>query len=199
MGQYYLLVNIDKQQCFPSLIMEDNTLINICGQKLIELVNNVGIKPYLILLLAHRWNGNRLVLVGDYANLNPYLTKEEQEKYESLFEYAHVHFKVIHPRTFQYDTDQHAHKSYIITNGKQYMDPVDMGDEPSYVQWLNNSRISTGLVILLGYSNQGNDLNVLSGDWAGDRIQIIEKHTVDVSTLENISKDVLKRIDQCIS
>lgn len=202
MSQYYLLVNLDKKQCFPSLIMDGTSFINICGQKLSELVWNRGIKPFLVLLLTNKgWNGDRLALVGTYSDHNPYLTPDEQDKYGNLFEYAHEHFDVVHPDTFDEDIVQHAHKSYIITNGKQYLDPLELGDEPSYAQWLDNSNISTGLVILLGYSSGSGwgDLNVSVGDWAGDGIQIVERNIVDLDSLENISADVLKRVDKCMT
>jgi hypothetical protein len=102
MGQYYLLINLDKRERMGSLA----TLISrgymskfSSGQKMAEQLVNLGVKPLLALALLEfddatkaiipnplwgSWSGDRVVLIGDYSDgESPFLTEEERSELET--------------------------------------------------------------------------------------------------------------------
>lgn len=102
MGQYYLLINLDKRERMGSLA----TLISrgymsqfSSGQKMGEELVNLGVKPFLALALLDfedavkaavpnplwgSWSGDRVVLIGDYSDDQPhFLTEDEKSELET--------------------------------------------------------------------------------------------------------------------
>ena len=69
MGQYWTLINLDKKEKITSFALGS-------GTKLVEMAWNTGPSASLVVLLAvnggddlaiGRWAGDRIVLIGDYA------------------------------------------------------------------------------------------------------------------------------------
>jgi hypothetical protein len=102
MGQYFILINLDKRERMGSLA----TLISrghmsrfSSGQKMREQLPNLGVKPFLALALLEfddavkmtipnplwgSWSGDRVVLIGDYSDGQPhFLTADEKLELET--------------------------------------------------------------------------------------------------------------------
>jgi hypothetical protein len=93
MGQSYIIINIDKSEYIDPLLLED-------GTKLKEIVLNGTALQTLGVLLADpgtdwqdrssnpmvgRWQGDRVVVVGDYATAGKYLPDGWREARDGLY------------------------------------------------------------------------------------------------------------------
>jgi hypothetical protein len=114
MGQYYKIVNLDKQQYIDTYCFNE-------GAKLLEFgCSSDGVLTALAVLLADgngrgggdlhsehpiigSWSGDRIVVAGDYADENKFLQKQQIVKYKllnqglspNLYNYAMDHFEDI--------------------------------------------------------------------------------------------------------
>ena len=116
MGQYYVVINLDKQEFLKTYKFND-------GAKLLEFGCSAdGTMTALAVLLSDgngrgggdlhsedpiigSWSGDRIVIAGDYADEGKFLKKEQILKYlmlndedqdiPNLFTYAHKYFKDI--------------------------------------------------------------------------------------------------------
>ena len=99
MGQYYMLVNLDKKQSMCPLagMFRGAGQVSFSkftsGAKLCEQLCNLGVKPFLALALLSidaddnpnclwgSWVGDRVVLIGDYSDdLPEFLTQTERDE-----------------------------------------------------------------------------------------------------------------------
>jgi hypothetical protein len=100
MGQYYVLINLDKRQALSCLRRVTKTgYFSLhapwwSGSKLAEQLLNQGVKPLFALLLSSQglvqgwhkvnqqwgtWAGDRVVIIGDYSDdLPPFLMAAEK-------------------------------------------------------------------------------------------------------------------------
>ncbi|KAI8830611.1 hypothetical protein BJ741DRAFT_619370, partial [Chytriomyces cf. hyalinus JEL632] len=99
MGQYYLLINIDKKQALPAL-SDDDSLMTLdrfsSGMKMAEQLENLGKKPMLAVALLQTspdkppknpligsWSGDRIMLIGDECDeVPPCVTEQELAEME---------------------------------------------------------------------------------------------------------------------
>ena len=123
MGQYYKIVNLDKQEFLNAYTFND-------GAKLLEFgCSGEGTMTALAVLLSDgngrgggdlhsddpiigSWAGDRIVVTGDYADEEKYLQKDEIVKYmmigeeragekPNLYTYAHKFFKDISEKVLE--------------------------------------------------------------------------------------------------
>lgn len=64
MGQYFIVANLDKREYLNNHLFDR-------GIKLGEVAFNQGAATALVLLLAGRWGGDRIVVCGDYGTGTP--------------------------------------------------------------------------------------------------------------------------------
>ena len=117
MGQYYLLINLDKRECMSVFAAAGLPLTSsfsgrlslnmkfLSGSKLSEQLYNLGVKPFLALALIAtspqsampnpawgRWSGDRLVLIGDYSEDVPAsVTQAEREELAAAQKNLYIH------------------------------------------------------------------------------------------------------------
>ncbi|KAJ3277462.1 hypothetical protein HDU76_010355, partial [Blyttiomyces sp. JEL0837] len=101
MGQYYMLINVDKKEALPAIGGFGNTFFFdafTSGMKMVEQMFNLGTKPMLALSLVTTstdnppknklwgsWSGDRIVLIGDYSDDCPsFITDAEAWEMEAL-------------------------------------------------------------------------------------------------------------------
>jgi len=104
MGQYYLIVNIDKKEYIHPHKFGD-------GLKLLEFgASSCGTMTGLAILLADgngrgggdlrsdhtiigSWAGDRIVVAGDYADEGKFISENEGDPAINLYDYAEEHFE----------------------------------------------------------------------------------------------------------
>lgn len=152
MGQYYVLINLDKRQALSPLSCFASRFSN--GYKLVEQLFNLGLKPMLALLLCSEellrgrtklnnqwgtWAGDRVVLIGDYSEDIPsFLTAEEQEElgeWNGLFSLASDKYRLLdNDGIFKgaEDLSFSPNDHHVIANvtAKEYLDPAAFGNSP---------------------------------------------------------------------
>lgn len=194
------------------------------GQKLVEQLANLGLKPFLALTLIDMtatannpnplwgsWSGDRVVLIGDYSDdLPDFLTDEEQTELQeqscNLYSLARGEFEDLmgEPKKFFENVDQLASLfedcEHVIVNldKKEYLDPEKFDDFLSVDKFsLEKGGVMRGLYSTLFHStgSGGGDIEELTnGRWAGNQLAIIEKEKLEGSYRE-ISSSLVFRGD----
>ena len=122
MGQYYLIANMDKKEvltidgCFP-------------GMKLLEIADNINTSLAVTNILAEKWNGDHIYLVGDYADLTttdvPYFNTlrtwiDKFHLTESLFKHIANSFQKVDGAPtdkgyrFLYNHEKHIYAAHML-------------------------------------------------------------------------------------
>lgn len=83
MGQYHEVINADKKMCYSARSLGD-------GIKLLEQGNSLASATALALLLSNGWNGERVFLLGDYAELGDINGVDEDTFYEDVRTFRNV-------------------------------------------------------------------------------------------------------------
>lgn len=174
MGQYYKLINIDKREFVEPWPLD-------CGAKLMEWSYcRAGMACALMNLIADKWKGDRVYVVGDYADLsNPaenwyeeYQKATTEVTCENLYAYATENFKDI---SNEADSEYHDWKRIYNHRTKQF---IDLEKCPVEWIWWNDetkepviSNIAPlGLLLAMGNGRGGGDYHSsdngnLVGSW----------------------------------
>jgi len=224
MGQYYTLCNIDKRQRLSCSLSHLGTMF-FSGQKLTEMLENLGFKPLLALALLDlkaftndlnplwgSWSGDRVVLLGDYCDAPPdFLTDEEklelETKSKTLPQLVSAEFEDLVKDVKKWFTNNDrlgsllGSREHVIVNLDkfEYMDPEEFGDYSSLDEFcLERGGVLRGLYSTLFYSSGtgGGDIEALKiGRWAGDRLSIVEKNKLSEWYCE-VSDDIQALLNQ---
>lgn len=176
MGQYHIIANFDKKEYLDSRH----------GSKLMEWdYQDQGILITLEKLMKNEWKGDRVLTVGDYAdlgslrdeNVRGYFTlRELYREYnylrdeKNIYDYIVANFKEI-----KWDVDNYSEENsrYIINTAiKEY---VDIADCPIQFVWFNGKLIDQRLhplPIMLSLSN-----GLGGGDYWGESKEYISYWT----------------------
>lgn len=184
MGQYYLIANMDKKE-----YIESNRFLKLMEWS----YNRNPVVLKLEELLHEQWKGDRVYVIGDYADSENFgyhtdivkkLEKEFLNEDESSL-YFHIanHFKNV-----EYDENIHNDYRYIFNhNKKQYVDmehcPLEMmlGAFKDHGKWYHATIAPLPLLLALGNGLGGGDYfgnnKYLVGSWVEDsrHLEISEK------------------------
>lgn len=182
MGQYYKIMNLDKNQYLYSHDFD-------CGLKLMESSyigddhHSNGYMETLTYLIQNEWKGDRIVMVGDYAGTDWAYTEPCQQKdkqfyinlmNEKKFEIINTNDKDGYEITL-YNMDEHGFENYLKTNTshnleiprylcnektKEYVDLYHLPVEWSYSDEEKTSYTSIyplPLLIVVGNGQGGGD------------------------------------------
>ena len=181
MGQYYQIVNVDKQQSFNAHSFGG-------GIKLME-HSWIGNKTmqYLYDLLLTDWNGDRVVEAGDYfeadENKDVNLAEVKGQLYD--LDYPAPDYKLGEDDHEAWIKEQQT-RFYVNYDKREFVDLSKLPKCPD--DWMVNP---LSLLIACGNDRGGGDFHEGNqgyeyvGRWAGDRVGIIDKPALDV---ENAKK-----------
>lgn len=161
MGRYYKLINIDKREFVEPWPLD-------CGAKLMEWSYcRAGMACALMNLMATRWKGDRVYVVGDYADLdNPaeiwyekYREAADELGCDNLYGYATENFKDI---SSEVDSEYHGWKRIYNDRTRQF---IDLSKCPiEWIWWDDETKepvISSiaplGLLLAMGNGRGGGD------------------------------------------
>jgi hypothetical protein len=225
MGQYYLLINLDKRERMWSLASFTRFS---SGQKMREQLLNLGMKPFLALALFEfeeaikqhvpnplwgSWSGDRIVLIGDYSDDRPDFLSEAEvteldEKGLNLYQLAWNEFRELaddHRQWIQSAAELPAllsgstHHVIVNLDNKEYLDPEGFGDDLSVDNFsLEREGVLKGLFSCLFHSSGsgGGDIaEFRNGRWAGDRLKIVAKHLVSWEYVD-MSEEISESVQQ---
>lgn len=166
MGQYYMVVNIDKEEKIVPWSLDYGAKIMEWGYSLSK------INLAMINLLKERWANDRVYVVGDYADLERYednddawlptldgLIKEYNLGDDTLYSYASEHFEDVSGKI---DTEYHGIRYIINKATRQYLDLTHCP-----IEWVffygNEAKISSvsplALLLAMGNNRGGGDFH----------------------------------------
>lgn len=170
MGQYYLVVNIDKRE----VLAADEKLI---AGKLLEIAESKEKSCALMNMLAEPWKGNRVYLAGDYTDLKKENTSyhrvlseltdslQLKSSFGGVYKYAKENFTKV-----KADTKDHGYRFIYNHKAKQYIDILHCPKCCAETDWRQGFISPLPLLIALGngegsgdYYNCDNDN--LPGTW----------------------------------
>lgn len=168
MGQYYNVINVDKQQYFSPVSFK-------LGMKLKEFAyNRLKLENTLVYLLAHEWKGDRVYVVGDYT---PTLKEfSETEKLNEIHDYDKTWYNTIKKVTEEVALDNLTNLYDIATN--QYKDYVECTLEENKVSF-NDIVKPNFKVVYNPIKNEYLDLDSASEDTEFNFSQLILLLTVN--------------------
>lgn len=168
MGQYYKLVNFDKREFVEPWPLD-------CGAKLMEWSYcRAGMACALMNLIAGSWKGDRVYVVGDYADLEysdenwfaEYKEMADELGTDNVYGYATENFKDI---TEEVDAEFHDWKKIYNHRKKQFIDlskcPVEWvwWDDEAKKPVLSNVA-PLGLLLAMGNDRGGGDYHRNNGE-----------------------------------
>lgn len=171
MGQYYKLVNFDKKEFVEPWPLD-------CGAKLTEWsYNRAPMACALMNLVAGRWKGDRVYVVGDYADLENTLVNwyeackeiSNEVGVDAIYSYATANFKNI---SSEVDAEFHNWKRIYNHYTKQY---IDLSKCPiEWVWWdeeIKEAVVSSfaplGLLLAMGNGRGSGDYHGHNADLVG--------------------------------
>lgn len=178
MGQYYIHVNVDKKQAYsPSdfgsgVKLTEHTWV---GNRAIQVLDT---------LLRGEWRGDRVVVAGDYFEV------EENESlgfklvdvalYDVDWQSPEVEVAEANSKTVEKWEKQQQTGFYLNYDGKE---AIDLSKLPESEKWGNRSWIMSPLALMIACGNGrgGGDFKTDNpgydcvGRWAGDHVGIEDK------------------------
>ncbi len=182
MGQYYMLVNLDKKQSMDphAGMFQRGTQISFSkytsGAKMADHLCNVGVKPLLALALISvnsikdspnplwgSWAGDRVVLIGDYSDdLPEFLTEAEVSELQfrggNLYKQSYGEMAADSAAWFRgedrlEDFVGPACHVFVNTDKKEFIDPYTFGHHEGFEQYFQDQQgVMRGLFSCLFYS-----------------------------------------------
>lgn len=203
MGQYFKLINYDKQQRYnPS----DTTFAIKWYGFTRDFANSVA----TIDLLTHDWEGDRVAIIGDYENEQDYLDDDFQD-----ISGDHIRKIVERNINVSFEKSQHGWYSlpescnatyigndtndeYVFVNYDKHefmrFDGFDM--QGNTYQDIINTSYTTGAYFTICHLLSSNFSYGNSYDsWSGNKVGIITINDTMLSFMNDITKDVLQEPD----
>jgi hypothetical protein len=182
------------------------------GQKLLEQLYNLGVKPFLFLSLLDdskadsdlhgSWIGDRVVLIGDYAETFPFLAPSEVELNSGRTEEFKEVGMGLHKKWLKNVEKLGSLLDYYVINTtkNEYL-PVskfETSTDPNVVLH-NRDGIMKAVFSTLFHSDEvagGDSEHLIDGRWAGDRLVISKTLPSKCLEITDKVKELLKTVDE---
>lgn len=173
MGQYYIIVNVDKKEMLVPWSFSE-------GAKLMEWsYNNKPIVLAFLNLIADRWKNDRVYVVGDYADIDD----PSEPYYKTLF---HIYNELNTTNLYKYaenyyvdisadvdTTDRNYH--YVYNHELKLFIDLNKGDDIDIFSKQNKKIAPLPILLTMGngrgggdyYSRKGNGSEKFVGSWCG--------------------------------